>query len=112
MGFSLRLSITTLVRTIGLPTGGNLVSELPTPPNLGSDPDATELLRVWIINEELECSLYPGAFDEPALWGAILAELARNISKGLQETEGKDYQATLDLIVNAFQQDIANPPES
>ncbi len=87
------------------------MSELPTPPDLASDPDATELLRVWIVNQEMECSLYPGAFDDPAVWGSVLAELARNVCKGLKDTEGKDYQDTLDLIVNTFQQDIANPPQ-
>lgn len=92
--------------------GGNPLSELPTPPNLSKDPDATELLRVWIINQEMECSLYPGAFDDPKVWGVILADLARNVARGLEETEGTDFRKTLELIADAFQNDIANPPES
>ncbi len=87
------------------------MSELPTPPNLGTDPDATELVRVWIINQEMACSLYPGAFDDPALWGVVLADVARYVARGLQETESKDYQAILDVIVNSFQTEIANPPQ-
>jgi hypothetical protein len=79
---------------------------------MGTDPDATELLRVWIVNQELECSLFPGVFDDPTIWGVVLADLARNVAKGLHDTEGKDLEATLKQIVDSFNQEIANPPES
>lgn len=44
------------------------------------DEDGLELIRVRLVGEELHCSLLPEAFDDPASWGVVLADLARNIA--------------------------------
>jgi len=88
------------------------MSELPKPPDLSSDPDATEILRVWVVNQELQCSLYTGAFEEPATWGVLLADLVRTITSALKDNDGKDPQETQDEILSAFQEELANGPEA
>jgi hypothetical protein len=83
------------------------MSTLPTPPE-----DAVELLRAWLVGESLECSVRAGIFADPALWGAVLADITRYVAQGLQEEEGKDPAETMRLIGEAFAQELATPPES
>ena len=64
----------------------------------------------WVVNQELQCSLYTGAFEEPATWGVLLADLVRTITSALKENDGKDPQETLDEILTAFQEELANDP--
>lgn len=87
------------------------MNELPVPPELESDTEATEVLRAWIVNDNLECSLLTGIFEEPEMWGSLLADLIRTVAQGLQEQEGKDPQETIERIVTAFEQEINAPPE-
>jgi hypothetical protein len=67
-------------------------------------------VRAWLVGEALECSVRAGVFEDPALWGAVLADLARYVAAGLQQDEGKDPAETLRLIREAFEQELAAPP--
>jgi Domain of unknown function (DUF5076) len=98
--------------SVNLLTGGSSLSELPKPPDLSSDPDATEILRVWVINQELQCSLYTGAFEETSTWGVLLADLIRTITSALKDNEGKDPHESLDQIMTALQDELAEDPEA
>jgi hypothetical protein len=69
-------------------------------PNTG-EPKGTELLRAWIVGEELHCTLQPDVCDA-ATWGMVLAGLARHIAEGLQEQEGLDPADALAGIRTAF----------
>jgi hypothetical protein len=80
------------------------MSEPTTPPD-----DAVELLRAWLVNDSLECSVRAGVFADPALWGAVLADVARNVAAGLHEEEGADQAQTLRLIAEAFARELAEP---
>lgn len=57
------------------------MTELPAPPEAASAADATELLRTWLIGETLQCSLSADVFEDPASWGAVLADLARHVAR-------------------------------
>ena len=65
------------------------------------EPAGAELLRAWIVGEELHCSLQPAAFDA-ATWGVVLADVARHIAEGLREVEGQDPAVALEGIRTAF----------
>lgn len=78
------------------------MSALPTPPS-----GAVEIARAWLAGDELDCSVRAGVFEEPSLWGAVLADLARYVAVGLQQEEGKDPAETLRLIREAFEQELA-----
>jgi hypothetical protein len=69
----------------------------------------TELMRVWLDDEEMRVDLYPGVFEDPSMWGVVLANLAQYISSGLQETDNKDPAEMLKTIVQAFHDELANP---
>jgi hypothetical protein len=52
---------------------------------------ATEVLRAWIVDNGLHVSLQRG-FDDPAVWGVLLADAARHVAR-IFETEGGGTQA-------------------
>jgi hypothetical protein len=88
------------------------MSDLPNPPDQPGDVDGIEILRVWGHNDDLQCSVYPGAFDEPGTWGVLLADLVRTITGALKEKDGKDPKETQDEIVAAFQRELADGQEA
>jgi hypothetical protein len=88
------------------------MSELSALPDAAGDPDAVELLRAWLVADTLQCSLRGDVFEDPASWGAVLADLARHLASAVQEDSGADPAATLQTIQQAFVQELTAPPES
>jgi hypothetical protein len=86
------------------------MNELPTPSDAAHDPEATELLRVWVIDESLHCTLQVGAFEDPATWGVLLADLVHHLADGLKE-DGRDPAATVRLIRTALEKELDAPPD-
>lgn len=78
------------------------VSELPA--------GAVEITRVWLGSEGLECVVRAAVFERPAVWGAVLADIARAVAAGLQEEEGLDPADTLRAIREAVAQELNDPP--
>jgi hypothetical protein len=72
---------------------------------------AIEILRASLIEDSLHCSLSADVFEDPATWGAVLADLARHIASALQEADGRDPAATLRAIGEAWARELANPVE-
>lgn len=84
------------------------MSEFNTPPGTGSTAEAAEVLRVSIVNEEMQCTLQADAFEEPGTWGALLANLMQTIAQVLQERDGIDTQDALDQMLAAFKEELAD----
>lgn len=84
------------------------MKELPTPPDAAAA-DATELLRAWVIDQALHCTLRTGAFEDPGVWGELLADVVRNVAEALKEQEGRDAAETVRLIRAAFDADLDAP---
>jgi hypothetical protein len=78
------------------------MKELPTPPDAERDPEAAELLRAWVVNQELHCSLRVGAFPDPGTWGEVLADVVRHVAQAFQEQEGKDPADVVRVILEVF----------
>ena len=53
--------------------------QLAIPALAARDPRSFELLRVWIAEGSQAITLQPGIWQDPAAWGVMLADLARNI---------------------------------
>jgi hypothetical protein len=85
------------------------LNELPAPPDAGTDPQATELLRVWIVGQALHCSLRPDAFPDPGTWGEVLADVVRYVADALRQQEGKDPGETVRLIRSVFDAEMDAP---
>jgi hypothetical protein len=54
-------------------------NQLRIPEQALGDKAAFELLRVWIAGQSQQVSLRGGVWQDPAAWGVMLADLARNI---------------------------------
>jgi hypothetical protein len=85
------------------------MNELPTPPDAAADAEATEVLRAWVIDQALECTLRTGAFEDAATWGVLLADVVRNIAAACAEHEGRDRAETVRLIRAAFDAELSAP---
>ncbi len=81
------------------------MSEQPTP-----SADPVDLLRVWLIGDDLECEVRAAVFDNPALWGNVLADLARHVAFGLQQEESRDPGDTLRAILETFTEELSDTP--
>ena len=80
---------------------------LPAPP--GADgPKANEILRLWIIDGELQLSMRPG-FTNPQMWGTALAEVA-HFAAGLMSEVGMTMPAiALQKIKQGWLAEIDKP---
>jgi hypothetical protein len=63
------------------------------------DPNACELVRVWIANNEQHVSLRSGVWEDPAAWGIMLADLARHVAETYKRDAGREVGATLQRIM-------------
>src|SRR5262245_58577483 len=82
--------------------------ELPIPPEASDGQKATEVVRAWIVDRHLVCSLLPGAFEDPQGWGVLLADLANHIADGLAEARGMNREVVLRAIALGFGAEMAN----
>ncbi len=58
--------------------------ELPIPPDAQSADQAVEVARGWIIDNKLQCSLFPTIWAEtPEAWGILLADFAAHVSDAI-----------------------------
>jgi len=67
-----------------------------------------EILRAGLMSDELYVAARP-AFDDPALWGEVLADITRRIAR-LYEAEGKfTHRQALGTIESAFAAELGAP---
>lgn len=91
------------------------MNELPIPEAALRDPDSVEMLRVWVAEGQLHCSLKVGMYrdgmgiDEEVAWGTILADAARHIVKALQDSGKLDETESLAKLVAKFNDEVSAP---
>jgi len=85
--------------------------ELPIPPAAEGDPKSGEMLRAWIANGGLHCSLNPNVWDNPGHWGILLADLARHVANATHESSAADKSATIERIRAAFAAELDAPTD-
>ena len=57
-----------------------------------------EILRAWMVDQELHCSLGPTSFDNATPWGLVLADVAKHVANALYEEHRFSVKASLDSI--------------
>jgi len=91
------------------------LNERPIPEAALRDADAVEMLRVWIAEKKLHCSLKVGMYRETTsipeekAWGTILADVARHVANALQSGYSTDATASLKEIRDAFVKELGAP---
>jgi hypothetical protein len=90
------------------------MKQLPIPEAAVDDPNAVEMLRVWIAQRGLHCSINVGVYDgsqvsEEKAWGIILADTARHVADALKAGYNKDADAVLKRIRDHFLSELDDP---
>jgi hypothetical protein len=79
-----------------------LVRQLHMPDDVEKAAEAIEVVRGWVIDKHLQCSISASVFADHAQWGILLADLAQHIAGAMHEVHKVDQQETLQKIVTAF----------
>jgi len=89
----------------------NRQRDLAVPAEVSSDSKSSEVLRAWVANGGLICSLRPEIWDESANWGILLADVARHVADAVYELNGDDPAETLAGIRDYFNRELINPTD-
>ena len=91
------------------------MNERPIPAAALQDPNSVEMLRVWVAEGQLHCSLKIGMYrdgmdiDEEVAWGTILADAARHIAKALQGDSNLNEVESLARVAAKFNEEVSVP---
>jgi hypothetical protein len=85
--------------------------ELAIPPHALEDPDSRELVRAWVANNALHCSLdvFNWGDDEAIGWGVLISDIARHVADALKEQNGTDTATTIAKIREVFNDELDSP---
>lgn len=90
--------------------GKKPIRELEPPPIAKSNPQAAEVLRVWMVpNQEQQVALKT-AWQDPAAWGLLLADIARHVVKAYAN-EGQNPDEVIKRIRMLWDAEFANPTD-
>jgi len=91
------------------------MNERPIPEAALRDADAVEMLRVWIAEKKLHCSMKVGMYretmniPEETAWGTILADVARHVANALESGYSTDAAESLQRIPDSFVKELDAP---
>jgi hypothetical protein len=85
--------------------------DLSVPSEVLRDPKSSEVLRAWVANGGLVCSLRPEIWDDTANWGILLADIARHVANAVEELKGDAPEETLASIQDLFNRELDNPTD-
>jgi hypothetical protein len=85
--------------------------ELVIPPVAQADLDSWELLRAWVADQGLHCSVKVGVYEaigipEEKAWGTILADAARHVADALSSLGIRDAETALAEIRRHFEAEL------
>ena len=91
------------------------MNERPIPEAALRDKDAVEMLRVWIAEGQLHCSMKVGMYresmnvPEERAWGMILADVARHLAMALEHGYEADKSEVIRKIRKSFLEELGDP---
>lgn len=94
------------------------LNQRPIPAAALRDPDSVEMLRVWIAEQKLHCSMKVGMYrdsmniPEEIAWGTILADVARHVASAMSSMYGERGDECLVKIRDSFINEIGDPTSS
>ena len=80
------------------------------PPDVVSREDATEVLRVFVLDGGLSIA-FQRAFEEPDLWGLLLVDLARHAARAYARESEFSEEEALGRIVDMFEAELERPTD-
>jgi hypothetical protein len=91
------------------------LNQRPIPEAALRDEDAVEMLRVWIAEQRLHCSMKVGMYRETMnvaeekAWGTILADVARHVANALESGYSSNAAESLQKIRDSFIKELGSP---
>jgi hypothetical protein len=87
------------------------MKELAPPPQAKTDNSAVEVLRAWVIDKGLQCSVNIGGFgeEEVVVWGILLSDVARHIADAMEKMKGTPRKETIEAIQKHFNFELDTP---
>ena len=85
---------------------------LSLPPKARDNNDATAMVRAWIVDQQLVCTLRPEIWEDPGTWGVLLADVAYQVSNANAELRGIPAKQTLAAIAAAFNKEMPAASQS
>ena len=87
---------------------------LEPPPAAATDPNATELLRLWAANGKLDVVINIGAYhkqghDEAVAWGVIISDFTRHVARALAQRFGKNEKQEMAKIRESYLKELTGP---
>lgn len=85
--------------------------ELPIPPQVGKAKQAGELIRAWIVDNNLVCSLDIGRFgdDELIMWGVLASDVVRHVADALHQQTGISTEEAIQKIWKVLNAELTSP---
>jgi hypothetical protein len=85
--------------------------ELPIPPIAQRDKNSREMIRAWVADEGLHCSLNVGLSGdgEGTAWGIVLSDVARHVSDAIGKGDRGKRESILAEIQAAFEREMEKP---
>ena len=89
--------------------GSGPANELPPPPEAFSA-EASEVIRAWVVDGGLHVSMMK-SFDEPEVWGVLLADVARHAANIYAREDGGSMEEVLARIAGIFRSELMDPTD-
>ena len=90
--------------------------EAAIPPAAERDPDSREMLRAWIAERGLHCTIHIGMWQgqksslrEEKAWGILLSDVVRHIANAMHQEYGDPVERTKAEIVRAMLSELELP---
>lgn len=90
------------------------MNERPIPEAAVRDTGSVELLRAWVAERGLHCSIKIGMYREMGVseeraWGILLADVTRHIANAMSEEFSLEKTATVDGIRSSYLAELSKP---
>lgn len=79
------------------------------------DSNSVELIRVWIAENQMHCSMKIGMYQETTnipetrAWGIILADITRHLSNALENSYQLSKSEVIEEIRESFAKELSQP---
>ena len=91
------------------------MKEMPIPEPALRDKNAREMLRAWIAERQLWCSIKVGLYQEATnisegrAWGILLADVTRHIATAMESAYSTDRTKIIEEIRDNYLKELGKP---
>jgi hypothetical protein len=91
--------------------GESHMPPLAVPPVIATNPDASEVARVWTDGEHQTFILDVSHYEDPAVWGLFALDLMKHAARAYQQFNGTPKEDAYRRILAGFMAEMQSPTE-